>query len=306
MTERTAPSASAGARLWHMPYLLMVMPPLFWSGNFVLGRAVAGHVPPIGLAFWRWAIGCLLVLPLAWPHLRRDLPALRAHWGIVLVLSAVGIAAFNSFVYVGLNRTTALNAVMMQSTMPVLIVLMSFMLFRQRISALGALGIGVSLAGVAAIVGRGDPAAFAGLDLNLGDVWVFAAVVSYSAYTALLRRKPAAHPFSFLAVTFGLGALMLVPFYAWETATVRPVRPDLLTVAAIAYVALFPSILAYLCYNRSVELIGANRTGLSIHLMPVFGSVMAMLFLGERLSWYHGLGIVLIAAGIALANRRED
>jgi len=286
-------------------WLLMVLPPLFWSGNFVLGRAVAGAVPPVALAFWRWTLGALILLPFAWPYLRRDLPVLARHWKVVLLLSALGIAVFNTFVYIGLNTTTALNALMMQSAMPVLIVGISFVFFRDMVSGLQALGIAVSLAGAVTLVSRGDLGMLASLRFNVGDLWVFAAVLSYGAYTALLRKRPQVHGFSFIVVTFLLGALILLPFTVMEAVQGRPLQVNAVSLASIAYVAVFPSILAYICYNRAVLLLGANRTGLSIHLMPVFGSVLAILFLGERPQWFHAAGIALIAAGIMLATRRK-
>ncbi|WP_236024654.1 DMT family transporter [Arenibaculum pallidiluteum] len=313
MTDRadaeTRPATAArmpglATRIWGMPYLLLMVPPLAWAGNAVIGRAVAGQVPPVGLAFWRWILAFLLIMPLAWPHLRRDLPVLRARWGLVLVLSALGIAVFNTFLYIGLKQTAVVNAVMMQSTMPVLIVLMSFALFAERVGVLQGLGILVSLAGVLAIATRGDPDVLHSLNLNPGDLWVFAAVVCYAGYTALLRKRPATNPFSFVALTFGVGALILLPFYVWESLTVQAMRPDFASLAAVGYVAVFASILAYLCYNRSVELLGPNRTGLSIHLVPVFGSVMAVVFLGESMHGYHAVGIALIALGIAMASRK--
>ena len=296
---------AAGRRLTDQAWLLMLLPPLFWASNAVLGRAVAGAVPPVGLAFWRWALGVLLVLPFAWRHLRQDAPTLAAHWKMVALLSLTGIAVFNTFLYIGLNTTTALNSVMIQSTMPVLIVLMSVALFRDRVSPLQALGVAVSLAGACTLIARGDPAVLLGLQLNTGDLWVFAAVLGYGAYTALLRRRPAVHPLSFVAVTFGGGMAMLLPFYLWETLTVRPMPLSLTALGSVAYVALFPSILAYLCFNRSVALVGANTAGLSIHLIPVFGSLLAILFLGEQPHLYHAVGIALIAAGILLATRKR-
>jgi drug/metabolite transporter (DMT)-like permease len=291
-------------RIYDLPWLLLMLPPLFWSGNFVLGRAVAGQVPPIALAFWRWALGALIVLPLAWPHLRRDLPALRRQWRLVMLLSAIGIAVFNTFVYIGLNTTTALNAVMMQSAMPVLIVLMSFLLIGERITPRQAAGIAVSLIGAVTLIARGELGVLAGLAFNTGDLWVLAAVLSYAGYTALVRRRPPVHPMTFLLAIFAPGALMLLPFYLWESDSGRPLILTPVSAAAIAYVSIFPSILAYLAWNRSVELVGPNRTGLSVHLMPVFGSLLAIGFLGERPRFFHAVGIGLIAIGIVWANRR--
>lgn len=293
-------------RLYDLPYLLLTLTALFWSGNFVLGRAVHETVPPVGLAFWRWLGAFLLLLPLAWSPLQRDWPTLRQHWRAVLLLAVLGVAAFNTLVYIGLQHTVALNALLLQSTMPVLIVLMSFLLFRETVSRRQTLGIVVSLSGVFAIVSRGDPSRLAELAFNRGDLLIFTAVICYAAYSVLLRLRPKVHPLSFLAVTFALGALLLLPLYGWESLHLhRPMPLTVTALAAIGYVALFPSVLAYFCFNRGVELVGANRAGLFIHLMPVFGSLMAIVFLGERFQLFHGLGILLILTGIVLATRRR-
>jgi len=302
MTAPAAPPARHG--VFDQAWLLLMLPPLFWSGNFILGRFVAGEVPPVALAFWRWTLGALITLPFAWRHLRRDWPVFRRHWPMVLLLSALGIAAFNTLVYIGLGSTTALNGVMMQSAMPVLIVLMSFFLFGDTITVVQMAGIAVSLTGALTLIAQGDPAVLAGLRFAVGDLWIFAAVLAYAAYTALLRKRPTVHGLSFVVVTFAIGALMLLPLYVWEGMSGHPLRLTPVSVGAIAYVSIFPSILAYLCFNRAAALIGPNRTGLSIHLMPVFGSLLAILFLGEQPHWYHAAGIALIAAGILLATRK--
>ncbi|WP_298368448.1 EamA family transporter [Azospirillum sp.] len=301
--DRVAPAKSR--RLIDQAWLLMMLPPLFWAGNAVMGRAVAGAVPPIGLAFWRWTLGTLIILPFAWKHLRHDLSPLLAGWKDVLVLGTLGIGLFNTFQYIALNSTTALNSVMLQSSMPVLIVLMSLVLFGDRVRPAQGLGIVVSLIGATTLISHGDPAILLGLQLNIGDVWMLAAIVIYAAYTTLLRRKPVVHGLSFVVATFAIGAVELLPFYVWETITQRAVEPTTVTFLAVGYVALFPSIVAYLCFNRVVELVGANTAGLAIHLVPVFGSLLAVLFLGEQPHLYHGVGIALIATGIALATRRR-
>jgi len=299
------PAAAGRTRLWDQPWFLLLPAPLFWSGNFVLGRAVADAVPPVALAFWRWTLGALILLPFALPYLRHDLRIMRQHWKIVVLLTVPGIAIFNTFAYIGLAHTTALNGVMIQSAMPVMIVAISFFLFRDTVTPVQALGIAVSLTGALTLVSRGDLGALANLRFNVGDLWILAAVTAYAGYTALLRRRPNVHGFSFIVVTFLLGALMLLPFMLWEGLSGRPLQINLTSVAAIGYVAVFPSILAYITFNRAVLLLGANRTGLSIHLIPVFGSILAMLFLGERPQWFHAAGIALIATGVVLATRRK-
>jgi drug/metabolite transporter (DMT)-like permease len=286
------------------PYLLLILAVLFWSGNFILGRAFHSEIPPVALAFWRWVGAALLVTLPALPHLRRDRHALVQRWPVILLIATLGIAAFNTLVYSGLQYTEAINAFLLQSLMPVLIVLLSFMIFHERVTKLQGVGILVSLCGAVTIIARGDAGILLSLSINRGDLLVFTAMACYAGYTVLLRKRPQVHPWSFIATTFWIGALLLIPFYLWETLTVATLDPRPTNLMVIGYVIVFPSIVSYLCFNRGVELIGANRAGLFIHLMPVFGSLMAVFFLGESFCWYHGVGILLIGAGIYLATRK--
>jgi drug/metabolite transporter (DMT)-like permease len=295
--------AGVAGRLWHAPTLLLSFAALSWSGNFIVGRAVRDSVPPVALSFWRWTVGLLIILAFAWPHLRRDWPLLRRHWRILLLLSAAGIAAFNTLIYLGLQSTTAINALLIQSAMPVVILLFSFLLHRERTHAAQILGIAISFAGVAAIASQGSLAALMALSLNIGDGWVLAAVVSYALYSTLLRHRPQVHPLSFVAASFALGAVMLLPLLAWEIAAGHTLKLDAAAIGAIAYVGLFPAVLAYLCFNRGVQLVGPNQAGQFLHLMPVFGSLLAVGLLGERLEFHHILGIGLIAVGLILGLR---
>ncbi len=292
-----------GKRVYDLPYLILPLAPLFWSGNFILGRAVRASLPPIGLAFWRWCIASVIITGIAWPYLKKDRPVIRQHWKIILCLSTIGIACFNTLVYSGLQFTSAINGVLIQSALPVFIVIQSFLFFREKIRLIQCLGIFVSLCGALMIITQGDLTVLTGLSFNVGDLLILIAVICYAAYSAFLRKRPQLHPFSFLAATFSAGTVVLLPLYLWEhfMRQTMPVTP--VTFFSVGYVAIFPSILAYLCFNRGVELLGANRAGLFIHLMPVFGSIMAIVFLGEQLKPYHALGIVLILSGILLATQ---
>lgn len=301
--DKSGGETASGKRLFDRLWLMMMMPPLFWAGNAIIGRAAVGIVPPVGLAFWRWTLGAAVLLPFAWRHLRADRHALAANWPVVLLLTALGVGAFNTLLYLGLRTTTAMNGVMMQSAMPVIIVLMGVAFFRDRVGLVQWLGILVSLVGAAVLISHGDPAALLQLQFNVGDILVFVAVVCYCAYTVLLRRRPEVHPLSFLVATFLGGAGMLLPFYLWETMSGFPMPLSFQALGSIAYTAVCASILAYLCFNRAVALAGAGVAGLSFHLMPVFGTVLAILILGERAQLYHGAGIALIAVGILLVTK---
>ena len=290
--------------LWTSAWPLLVFANLFWAGNIVLGRGVAGIVPPIAFAYWRWTGAFLVAVGFAWPYLRQDAAVLRRHWRMMLLLSATGIATYNTLSYIGLAGTTALNVLLLQSAGPLIIIIWAFALFGERPTPWQSAGVLLSLVGVATIAAHGSLETLLHLTLNPGDVWILIAMVIYGIYAAMFRVRPAAHPMSFLVATMGIGSLMILPFYLWEIAEGSRIEGGLSTWLAIAYVAVFPSFIAYLFFNRGIELIGAARAGQSWHLMPVFGSVLAVLFLGETFYLYHAIGIVLIAAGIALASIR--
>ena len=289
---------------WHpSPYLLLVLTTLFWSGNFVLGRAVHTVFTPFTLSFWRWAVALLILLPFVWTSLRQQGSLLRRHWPVLLLLSVLGVVNFNTCVYIGLHTTTATNAVIMLSITPVLIVALSFLLLRQTVTGWQALGIALSLSGVLVIVGRGDVGSLLGWQVNSGDLWILAAVFSWALYSVCLRWRPAElEPLNFQAATMIIGVVILMPLYGWDLAQDRVFILNTAAVVSILYLALFPSILAYIFWNRAVAELGANRTGQFLHLMPAFGAVLAMIFLGERLYAFHAAGIALIALGIWLAT----
>lgn len=288
--------------MWQSAWTLLILGNLFWAGNIVLARGVAGQVPPIALAYWRWTGAFMVAFGFAWPHLRRDLPIMLRQWKLMLLLAASGIASFNTMSYIGLTSTTALNVLLLQSALPLIIIIWAFALFGDRPSIRQAAGVAVSLLGVAAIAGHGSLEALAALQLNRGDVWILAAMAIYGVYCVMLRRRPAVHPLSFLVAAMGLGSCMMLPFMLWEAAQGATVTGGLSSYLAIAYTAVFPSFIAYLFFNRGVELVGAALAGQSMHLMPLFGSILAVLFLGEAFHVYHAVGIGLIAVGILLAS----
>ncbi len=291
-------------RVWSSAWTLLAVANLLWAGNIVLARAASGVVPPVALAYWRWTGAFLVSLPFAWPLLRRDFPVLLRYWPIMLLLSATGIASYNAISYLALTRTTALNVLLLQSATPLIIVAWAFLLFGERPTPRQAAGVAVSLLGVAMITCRGSLAALAGLRPNPGDLWVVLALGIYGIYCVCLRRRPAVHPLSFLSAAMGLGSCMLLPFYLWEHAAGAAIRPGWDAWLTLGYMAVLPSFAAYMLFNRGIELIGAGRAGQSMHLMPLFGSMLAALLLGERLHPYHLAGIGLIGGGILRASAR--
>lgn len=298
-------ASQSGARsIADRPYLLLSLTSLFWAINIVLGRFIAGTVPPVTLAQIRWGGAALILLAVGWRHLKRDWPVIRANLPILLILSLTGVTLYNTVAYTGLNYTQAINALLMQSSGPLLVALWSLILFRDRLTRAQLIGIVISLSGVITIITRGHPEVLFGLTLNLGDVLLVAAMALYALYTVLLRKRPQIHFLSFLSFTIGAGAVMLIPIFVVEFGAGYRMNPTPAAFGVILYVIIFPSVLAYFCFNRGVELIGANRAGQFFHLIPVFGSAIAIVFLGERPEWFHGIGYVLIIAGIVVAQRR--
>jgi len=289
---------------WASAYLLLTLTALFWSANFVVGRGVQGTVPPIALAFWRWSVALCVLLPFALQPMLRERGTILRHWKMLVLLGVMGVGSFNTLVYIGLGSTTATNGILLNSAIPAIIVLLGWLFMGQRVSRLQTLGIVVSMAGVAAIIFRGDMSGALQLQVNRGDIWVFAAIVSWAVYTLLLRRRPAGiGSIAFLGTTMAVGWAANLPFFLAELATGARTELNLASVAAIAYTGVFPSVLAYLFWNRAVAEVGPAKAGMFVHLMPVFGAVLAMVFLGETLQLFHAAGFALILAGIVLATR---
>ncbi|MEH2475469.1 drug/metabolite transporter (DMT)-like permease [Nitrobacteraceae bacterium AZCC 2161] len=286
------------------PYLLLSLTSLFWAGNLVLGRYVSGHVPPVTMACVRWIGAFFLLLPFAWPHLRRDWPILRAHIPLMLMLAFTGFAANTVLAYWGLKYTQALNALLIQSAGPLCVALWTLILFGVRLTLAQLLGIAASLLGVLVIILRGDLLALASVEINKGDAMVAAALLVFGIYSALMLRRPVTHPMSLIAFTTGCGALMTIPLNIWELASGAPLVLDMLTLVTLIYMIIFPSALAYLFFNRGIALIGPNRAAPFFHMMPVFGSAMAIVFLGEKPELFHVVGYVLVLAGVFIASRR--
>ena len=299
------PSSAGGRSIIDRPYLLLSLASLFWAINVVLGRYIAGTIPPATLAQVRWGGAGVILAVIAWPHLKRDWPAIRRNPGVLLLLGLCGITLYNTMAYYGLQYTQAINALLMQSSGPLLVGLWSLILFRDRLTPAQLVGILISLAGVVVIITRGHPETLLALSLNRGDVWLVAAMAVYAVYTVMLRKRPAIHFLSFLAFTICSGAAMLVPIFLIEFAAGYRMDQTPAAFAVLGYVVVFPSIVAYFCFNRGVELIGANRAGQFFHLIPVFGSAIAIVFLGERPEWFHGLGYAVIIIGIVVAQRRR-
>jgi drug/metabolite transporter (DMT)-like permease len=297
------PSARTGARAAVFPYLLLALASLFWAGNWIVGRAVRDLFPPIALNFWRWLPVVVLLAPVALPRLRGRWPVVRANLSLLLALGGFGVVLFTCLVYEGLRTTTAVNATLLNSSLPLFMILCSWTIEGDRATPRQILGMVVSLLGILVIMQRGDLLHLFRLDFHAGDLLIIAAMPCWGIYSVLLKRRPRGIDgllLLFLVATAGI--ILLVPMTVAEAFLRRPPTVTAAGAASIFYLAVFASIAAYICWNRGVALVGPNRAGFTIHLLPAFATVMAILFLGEEVHLFHVVGILTILAGVWLAT----
>jgi drug/metabolite transporter (DMT)-like permease len=285
------------------PNLLLSGAALLWAGNVVLGRAMRGHIPPVGLAFWRWTLALSVLLALYGSRLVAQRAPLLAGWKVVALLGILGVGNFNLFLYLGLQHTTATNALLLNAAAPAFIVALSFLFGLGRPTVRLLLAVALSLAGVAVILSQGRARALLDLRFNPGDLWVLAAVLSWSVYTVVLSRRPSGvEPMVFLTALVMVGVAWIAPFYAWENARGLHVSFDLVTAGSVLYVGVFASLVAYAFWNAGVVQAGASRAGVFLNLMPAFGTLLAVVLLGEPFHLFQAAGIGLIVAGVTLAQ----
>jgi drug/metabolite transporter (DMT)-like permease len=303
-SAKSSGNTSSGHWIANQPYLLLCIAALCWAGNAIVGRLAAGHIPPVTLSFLRWSIAFFIILPFAWKHLRRDWSAIRSHLGIMIFLSITGIAIFNTLQYWALEYTQALNVLLLQSAGPLFVALWSLILLGVRLTLAQIIGISLSLIGVLVILLHGDLSALTSIQFNKGDIIFTVGLLIFGAYSVLSLKRPPIHGLSFAAFTFACGSACLIPFLAWELISRPMMELNAANLLSLLYVAVFPSALSYISFNRSVHLIGANRAAPFFHLVPVLGTVMSIIFLGEHPQLFHFIGFALVLTGVFIASRQ--
>ncbi|MBX3569537.1 MAG: DMT family transporter [Rhizobiaceae bacterium] len=288
--------------MYRNAYVLLLLTTLFWGGNAVAGKLAVGHVSPMLLTCARWTGACLLLWLIGRRRLADDMATVRAAFPMLAGLGFIGFTIFNVALYAALVHTTAINVSIEQGGIPMLIFLLNFLWFRITVTTLQIAGLIMSIVGVALTASHGNLARLLELDVNLGDAIMLAALVAYSIYTVMLRRKPALHWQSLMIVLTAVGALTSLPFALGEMLLGAVIWPDARGWVILAYVVVFPSVLAQIFYIRGVELIGANRAGLFINLVPIFGTLLSLAILGEAFHAYHAAALALVLGGIALSE----
>ena len=288
-----------------LAYSLLATATLSWSGNIVIGRAVRSEIPPLGMTFWRWTLCCLILVIFTAPRFKIAMPILKREWPLLLVMAITGIAAFNPLQYFALHTTTAINVTLILATCPAFMALLSMLFLKERLGLAQLLGIAVSFIGVAIVITNGDLESLLDVQFAIGDIWMLCAAIIWAFYSIAVKKRPAdLDPLVMLTVITGIGALILLPFYIWESLTFKVMPVTDTSLLTVGYITLIASLLAYICYNKAVSLIGPAKAGPSIHLMPGWVAILAFIFLGERLESYHLLGIACIGIGIFLNSRK--
>jgi drug/metabolite transporter (DMT)-like permease len=290
-----------------MGYLLAVIATVIWGGNFFIARAFNSDIPPVGLAFWRWAIAVITLAPFAarsiiadWNLVQKNLPYLAAS-------ALSGITVVNTLIYIAGHTTQTINLSLIAASSPIFIVLMSRLFYGERISLTRAAGILVVLLGVVLLLAGGSLEKLLNISFTIGDLYMLLAAVVFAGYTMLVKRKPAAMQMkTFAFCTFSLGWLFLTPFYLLESSIDRLVVFTPAIVLALLYVGILASVVALLAWNQAIILIGPARTALIYYLIPVFSGIAAWFFLGESIGLVHIFSILLIVCGISIANRADE
>ena len=290
-----------------LPYLIMLLPPLFWAGNFIVGKAVSSQHIPIGLSFWRWFLATLIFTPFVLKAIIKEKDIILKHLSKIVILSLLSISAFNSLAYISLQYTSALNATILNSFIPIFILIIVSLFFKEKISKYQIIGIFVSLLGVFIILSRLDINIIKNISFNRGDLWMLLAALDWAMYSILLKylRPTELKPMTFLGIMMILGTIFLIPLYLANPFNESMITLNKDVIYALAYIAIFPSIISYLAWNYGLQKIGAALGGQYIHLMPIFGALMAVLFLGEKIELYHILGGIGIGLGLWLSMQKD-
>lgn len=289
-----------------MGYVFALGATALWSGNFIVARGVSEAIPPGSLAFCRWLTAVVVFAPFALQGAVREWPLVRRHLGYVAVTAFLGVTCFNTFIYIAGHTTTAMNLSLIAITFPVFIILISAVLFNERLTIQKGVGIGLVLVGVVCLITRGQVGALLGIRFAVGDLWMLAAAVIFAVFSILLKQKPEGiSVFTMQFSSFVLGLLFLSPFFCWEQVNGAGNYLNRTTIPAILYIGIFASLCAFLCWNRAIQILGPSRAGMVYYTLPLFCGLLAHLFLGESVGWIHLFSLVMILWGIVMVNRAE-
>ncbi|MEM6711743.1 MAG: DMT family transporter [Pseudomonadota bacterium] len=288
--------------LFNRPYILLTLTSLFWAGNTIAGKLASGVIPPFTLTFVRWLVVAIIAYVIARPFIEENRETVKRHWPILFLMGCLGFTLFNTALYTALTYTSALNVAIEQSAFPAVIMFMMFLFYRERITPVQGLGVLIASAGVVFTAAQGSLDRLIALQFGRGDIIMIIGVIVFSGYSILLRKKPAL-PWQLFMLALAVGAtISAAPLLVIDIAAERYPLADWRVIGLLAYVVIFPSFVSQVFWIRGVELIGAGRASLFINLIPVFGTLLAVVILGETFETYHAVGLVCVVGGIFLAE----
>jgi len=290
----------------NLAYLLLIFTTIFWSGNFIVGKAASLYqIPPFSLNFYRWFFAGLILFPFTFKELINKKNYIFKNIGFFIILGISSITIFNSIVYYSLYYTQVISGVLMISTIPVWIIFIASILNIEKTNAFQIIGVGLSLIGVIFIITKADLNLIKNLDFNKGDLSMIVAMFAWAVYSALLKKKKyEISQLALLQVVIILGLIFLIPIYFIEMNLGHLIVLGLPFYLTLSYVVIFPGLLAFFFWIKGISIIGANRAGVFLHLMPIFGAIMAMIIFDEKFMYYHLLGAIFILTGITLSNKK--
>lgn len=285
---------------------LALLAVIIWSGNFIVARGVIKQIPPVSLAFYRWLIASLIIAPFAIRSFKTEWPVVKQSWHYLFWVSLTGITIFNTFVYIGGHYTTAINLALIGTTSsPIIAIILARIFLKEKIGWLKMAGLALCISGVIFLLSKGDLRNLVSFRFTAGDGWILLAAFFFAVYNTLVRKKPTGiSPINYLFIAFSFGTLLLFPFYVWEIFYTVPVQWDINLLLIILYLGLGASVVCYLCWNIAISKLGSGRTAIFGNLILVFSSIEASFILKERFTNVHMISMILVFAGILVANWR--
>jgi drug/metabolite transporter (DMT)-like permease len=284
--------------------LLAIAATLLWSGNFIISRAVNADIGPISLAFYRWLTATIIIAPFAWKKIKVEKNLVLANKRYLFFVSLTGIALFNTFVYIAGHTTSAINMALIGTTSsPIFATLLAFIFLKEKVGQFRLIGMLICIAGIVLLISNGSLEKLAAFHFTKGDLWILAGAFAFAIYNVLVRKKPSAISAThFLLILFGMGTLMLFPFYVGELFLLPATRWNPTLIGSILYLGAGTSAIAFLCWNLAIQKLGAGRTVLFGNLIPVFSIIEAVLILGEKMSAAHLISGTIVILGLTIAN----
>ena len=299
--------SSAGKKSVYTGISLAVVATLIWSGNFIIARGVIKDIPPVTLAFFRWLSATIIILPFAWKYFRAELSIVKSNFGFLLLAAVTGVSMFNTFVYIAGHYSTAINMALLGTcTSPVMSVIFARIFLKERITWLRIAGMCICIIGVLLLLSNGSMETLLNFSFTKGDWWILAAAFTFAIYNTLVKKKPVAmNSVNFLFVIFGMGTVILVPFYLYELKNTGGFVFNVPNLSSILYLGLGASVISFLIWNKAIRNLGTGRTALFGNLIPVFSSIEAVILLNEKITSIHLISFILVVAGLVIANMKK-